>query len=68
MPPFASGRPGNPLVTNLHEVGGCQNYDSFLDPYYNTAPNIWGTQEGLIILTTTQFQSQGLRVLWIQEI
>ena len=20
VPPFASGRPGNPLVTNLHEV------------------------------------------------
>ena len=21
-------------------VGGCQNYGPFLDPYYNTAPNI----------------------------
>ena len=28
----------------------------FLDPYYNTAPNIWGTQEGIIILTTTQIE------------
>ena len=25
----------------------------FLDPYYNTALNIWGTQQGTIILTTT---------------
>ena len=23
----------------LH-MGGCQNYGPFLDPYYNTAPNI----------------------------
>ena len=21
-------------------MGGCQNYGTFLDPYYNTAPNI----------------------------
>ena len=21
-------------------MGGCQNYGPFLDPYYNTAPNI----------------------------
>ena len=31
-------------------VGGCQNYGPFLGPYYNTAPNIWGTQKGTIIL------------------
>ena len=35
-------------------MGGCQNYGPFLDPYYNTAPNISGTQKGTIILTTTQ--------------
>ena len=34
-------------------MGGCQNYDPFLDPYYNTAPNIQDTQKGTIILTTT---------------
>ena len=34
-------------------MGGCQNYGPFLDPYYNTAPNIWGTQKGTIILTIT---------------
>ena len=34
-------------------MGGCQNYGPFLDPYYNTAPNIKGTQKGTIILTTT---------------
>ena len=22
------------------DVGGCQNYGPFFDPYYNTAPNI----------------------------
>ena len=22
------------------DAGGCQNYDPFLDPYYNTAPNV----------------------------
>ena len=26
---------------------------AFLDPYCNTAPNIWGTQKRTIILTTT---------------
>ena len=34
-------------------MGGCQDYGPFLDPYYNTAPNIWGTHKGTIILTTT---------------
>ena len=34
-------------------MGGCQNYGPFVDPYYNTAPNIQGTQKGTIILTTT---------------
>ena len=34
-------------------MGGCQHYGPFLDPYYNTAPNISGTQKGAIILTTT---------------
>ena len=31
-----------PTKTELHDayMGGCQNYGSFLDPYYNTAPNI----------------------------
>ena len=24
------------------DMGGCQNYDPFLVPYYNTAPNILG--------------------------
>ena len=31
-------------------MGGCQNYGPFLDPNYNTAPKIWGTQKGTIIL------------------
>ena len=34
-------------------VGGCQNYGPFLGPYYNTAPIIYGTQKGTLILTTT---------------
>ena len=32
-----------------------QNYGPFLDPYYSTAPSIWGIQKGTIILTTTRF-------------
>ena len=24
----------------LHYLGGCQNYGTFLGPYYSTAPNI----------------------------
>ena len=34
-------------------MGGCQNYGVILVPSYNTAPNLSGTQKGLIILTTT---------------
>ena len=26
-----------------NRLGGCQNYGPFLDPYYNTAPNIEDT-------------------------
>ena len=37
--------------------GGCQNYGPFSDPCYNTAPNIKGTQKGIIILTTTLIAS-----------
>ena len=36
----------------LH-MGGCQNYGPFLAPCFNTAPNIYGTEKGTIILTTT---------------
>ena len=38
--------------------GSCQNYCPFMGPQYNTAPSIWGTQKGTIILTTTHM-SQG---------
>ena len=27
-------------------VGGCQNYGPFLDPFCNTAPNIWVPKKG----------------------
>ena len=40
----------------LGYMGGCQNYGPFLDPYYNTAPNIQGTQKGTIILTSTHMR------------
>ena len=39
-------------------IGGCQNYGPFLGPYYNTAPNIQGTQKGIIILTTTHINAR----------
>ena len=35
-------------------MGGCQNYGPFLDPHYNTAPNIYGNHNGIIILTSIQ--------------
>ena len=37
----------------MAHMGGCQSYGPSLDPYYNTAPNILGTQKWTIILTTT---------------
>ena len=36
----------------LLDMGDCQNYGPFLAPYYSTAPNIWGTQKGIIIVIT----------------
>ena len=38
-------------------MGGCQKFGLFLDPYYNTAPNIQGTPKGNIILPTTHIWS-----------
>ena len=40
----------------VEDMGGCQNYGPFLGPWYNTAPRVWGTQKGTIILTTTHTQ------------
>ena len=37
-------RPGDPLCEKRY-MGGYHNYGPFLDPYYNTAPNIYGTQK-----------------------
>ena len=37
----------------MAHMRGCQNYGPFLGPYYSTAPNIYGTPKGTIILTTT---------------
>ena len=39
-------------------MGGCQNYGPFLDPSNNTAPNIYGTQKGIIILASTQITTR----------
>ena len=41
-------------------VGGCQNYGLFLGPYYNTAPDILGTQKGTMIFTTTYVNFGGV--------
>ena len=38
---------------NYINMCGCQNYGTFLGPYYDMAPNIQGTQKGTLILTTT---------------
>ena len=37
------------LWVSIPHMGGCQNSGPFLGPYYNTAPNISGTQKGTII-------------------
>ena len=42
-------------------VGACQNYGPFFGPYYNTAPIIWGTQKGTLILTTTHMDPSTLQ-------
>ena len=44
-------------------MDGCQNQGPFLGPYYNTAPNIQGTQKGTLILTTTHMcpKRQGVK-------
>ena len=36
------------LGTQSVDTDGCRNYGPFLDPYYNMAPNIQGTQKGLL--------------------
>ena len=41
------------------DVGGCQKYRPSLGPYYDTAPNIQGTQKGTIILTATHVRHEG---------
>ena len=45
----------HPMLDVLH-MGGCQNYGPFLDPYCNTATNIWATQKRTTILTTTHIR------------
>ena len=44
----------------IQDMGSCQNYGPFLGPYYDTAPNIWATQKGTMILTTTHIRVRGL--------
>ena len=48
-------------------MGGCQNYGPFLGPYYNTAPIIWGTQKGTLILTTTHMKALSLLTCLVQK-
>ena len=36
----AVGSTTQKLRAHYSHMGGCQNYGPFLDPYYNTAPNI----------------------------
>ena len=38
-------------------MGDCQNYGPFSGPQDNTAPSMWGTQKGTLILTTTHMSS-----------
>ena len=34
------GKPVKNVNSESGDMGGCQNYGPFLDPHYNTAPNI----------------------------
>ena len=49
-------------------MGCCQNYGPFLDPYFNTAPNIWGTQKGTIILTTTHIKGLYNHIIHVTQL
>ena len=57
-------------IMKFRDVGGCQNYGPFLDPYYSTAPNIQGTEKGIIILTTTHVLAGRMRTqqIWLQAL
>ena len=58
-------------TTIMGYMGGCQNYGPFLDLYYNTAPNMRGTQKGTIILTTTHIPGPKIcmrEILWALKI
>ena len=55
--PMSSATTAGRVYCLQRNVGGCQNYGPFLDPYYSTAPNIWGTQKWTIILTTAHVTS-----------
>ena len=56
IPAASTRKYGNILPTRSGDsqtsvyVGGCQNYGLFLGPY-NTAPIMYGTQKGTLILT-----------------
>ena len=53
--PDSSSREDKPLcnVAVSINMGNSQNYGPLLEPCFNTAPSIQGTQKGIIILTTT---------------
>ena len=53
---------GVPVFMGTHGLcytGGCQNHGPFLDPYYETAPNIQATEKRTIILTTSPYAIGG---------
>ena len=49
-------------------LGGCQNYGPLLDPYYNTAPNIWGTQKGTTHIAVLEGPVLGLHVCLVESL
>ena len=51
----------------INHMSGCQNYGPFLDPCYNTAPNIWGTPTGTIILTITHICTSPKRIFLCED-
>ena len=44
-------------------MGGCQKYGPFLGPYDNTTPNIWGTQQRTMILSSLKGASASVAIV-----
>ena len=51
--------PAAPLHSQAPQATVNSMNGPFFGPWYHTAPSIWGTQKGTIILTTTHIKAFG---------